>query len=224
MKKLLCTLLALALLCGAALAENALVTISNGQGEFCMAQVEIDVTDVDEDGVLTVYDALYCAHEAAYPGGAEAGFAAEDTEYGKSLTKLWGEENGGSYGYYLNNASCMSLDTPIEASSAVCAYVYQDLESWSEQFSYFVSELLDDGSVKLTLYAAGFDADYNEISTPIAGAAITVDGVENGQTTGEDGSFVVDFDSLGGPGEHIISAVVEDMVLVPAINKITVSE
>ena len=218
MKKLLCTLLALALLCAAAMAENALVTISNGQGEFCMAQVEIDVTDVDEDGVLTVYDALYCAHEAAYPGGAEAGFAAEDTEYGKSLTKLWGEENGGSYGYYVNNSGCDSLATPIDEGVHIQAYAYQDLEGWTDQFCYFDCTDNGDGTYTLTLNGIGFDADWNEVVAPIAGASITVDGADSGLVTDENGSATL---SISEAGEHIVSAASADAVLVPPVCKIT---
>ena len=45
------------------------------------AQIEVELTDVDEDGALTIADALYLAHEAAFEGGAEAGFADAMGEY-----------------------------------------------------------------------------------------------------------------------------------------------
>ena len=50
------------------------VTVSNA-GSLVLAQGAVTVTDIDNDGLLTVNDALYCAHEAKYDGGAEAGYA-----------------------------------------------------------------------------------------------------------------------------------------------------
>ena len=222
MKKLICTLIALALICAAALAEPVYVTITNGQGEFCLAHAEIEVTDVDGDEVLTVYDALCCAHEAAYPGGAAAGFGAEDQGYGPSLTKLWGEENGGSYGYYVNNAGCDSLANPIEAGAHVQAYAYQDLESWSDQFSYFEGGEIADGTVTLTLNALGFDADWNPVSAPVAGAAIIIDGANSGLVTDENGQVTITLsDEIG---EHLVTATAANSILVPPVFSYTVGE
>ena len=220
MKKIICTFIALALLCAAALAEPVYVTITNGQGEFCLAYAEIEVTDVDGDDVLTVYDALYCAHESAYPGGAAAGFGAEDQGYGPSLTKLWGEENGGSYGYYVNNSGCDSLANPIDAGVHVQAYAYQDLETWSDQFCYFEVTAEDNGTYTLTLNGIGFDADWNQVVSPVAGAVITVDGADSGLVTAEDGSVTL---SISEAGEHIVSATSANAVLVPPVFKITVA-
>ena len=214
MKKFLCTLLALALLCGAALAEVAYVTVTNGQGEFCLAQEPIEVSDMDGDGVLTVYDALYCAHESKYEGGAEAGFGAEDMGYGPSLTKLWGEDNGGSYGYYVNNAGCDSLANPIEEGVHVQAYAYQDLENWSDQFTFFEVAEENGTALTLTLNGIGFDADWNEVVSPVAGAAITVDGADTGLVTDENGRVTLD---ISESGAHIISATSADAVLVPPV-------
>ena len=214
MKKFLCTLLALALICGAAFAEVVNVTITNGQGEFCLACEPIEVSDVDGDGALTVYDALYCAHESKYEGGAAAGFGAEDQGYGPSLTKLWGEENGGSYGYYVNNSGCDSLATPIDEGVHVQAYAYQDLESWSDQFSFFEITEANGDALTLTLSGIGFDADWNEVVSPIAGAVITVDGADSGLVTDENGSVTL---TISEDGAHIISATAADAVLVPPV-------
>lgn len=41
------------------------------------------------------------------------GYATDTGDYGLYITKLWGTENGGSYGYCLNNAACMSLTDPV---------------------------------------------------------------------------------------------------------------
>ena len=222
MKKIASLLVILALLCGAALAETVNVTITNNQGEICLAWAPVEVSDVDEDGVLSLYDALYCAHETYYDGGAEAGFGAEDQGYGPSLTKLWGEDNGGSLGYCFNNAPAMSLADPISADGHVHAYAYQDLETWSDQFSYF--QYTDKTALRLTLSALGFDADWNPVASPLAGAAITLDGEDTGLVTDEEG--VVDLSELtiSEPGDHIVSAIYTDAVIVPPVFKITVSE
>ena len=222
MKKFAVLFLILALLSGAALAETVGVTITNGQGEICLAWEDVEVIDVDGDGVLTIYDALYCAHEAFYEDGAEAGFSAEDQGYGPSLVKLWGEENGGSYGYCVNNVPAMSLADPISADYHIQAYAYQDLEAWSDQFSYF--QYPDKTAMRLTLSALGYDADWNQVEAPLSGAAITVDGEETGVVTDENGVVELDDLSLAEPGEHIISATYADAVLVPPVFKITSSK
>lgn len=81
------------------------VTIADGEGQLALAQEKIMVKDNNKDGVFTIDEALYAAHEAKYEGGAVAGYASSASEYGISLDKLWGAENGGSYGYCVNNES-----------------------------------------------------------------------------------------------------------------------
>ena len=222
MKKLLCALLAFALICGAALAEVVNVTITNGQGELCLAWAPVEVSDIDGDGALTIFDALYCAHEAYFPGGAEAGFATEDQGYGPSLTKLWGEENGGSYGYWINYVSAMSLADPISPDDHIHAYAYQDLEAWSDQFSYI--QFADSDETSLTFSIIGYDADWNAVASPLAGASIIVDGEDTGLVTDENGCVEIDALGLSEPGEHIISASYDAAVLVPPVFKLTIGE
>ena len=237
MKKIAALLLTLALLCGGALAETVFVTITNGQGEICLAWEDVEVSDVDGDGVLTIYDALYCAHEANFEGGAEAGFAAEDQGYGPSLTKLWGEDNGGSYGYCLDNVPATSLADPIDGDESftgiahhIHAYAYQDLETWSDQFSYFVWTPIDAarGQFSLTLYVLGYDADWNTVVNPVAGASIIINGEDSGLVTDESGTVIIDnSDPAATPmvenGENIFTAAYDGAVLVPPVFKITSS-
>ena len=222
MKKFAVLFLILALLSGAALAETVGVTITNGQGEICLAWANVEVTDVDGDGTLTLYDALSSAHETYFEGGAEAGFAAEDQGYGPSLTKLWGEENGGSYGYCVNNVPAVSLADPISSGDRIHAYSYQDLEAWSDQFSYF--QFTDGDERSLTLSVLSYDADWNPVESQLAGAAIIVDGEDSGLVTDENGAIEVSALNLTEPGEHIISAAYADATLIPPVFTITVSE
>ena len=221
MKKFGILLLTLALICGAALADTVDVTITNGQGEICLARESVEVTDVDGDGALTICDALYCAHEAYFNGGADAGFATEDQGYGPSLTMLWGEENGGSYGYCVNNVPAVNLADPIAEGDHIHAYAYQDLEAWSDQFSYF--QVTDGDERSLTLVALGYDADWNVVTSPLAGAAVTVDGEDSGLVTDENGAIEITDLNLTESGVHVISASCADAVIVPPVFTITVA-
>ena len=145
MKKKLITVLALALILTAIGANNrtlaedlsAKVLVSIANGTLVLAAEEITVTDVDNDGALTINDALYAAHEAKFDGGAAAGYGSASTEYGLSMTKLWGVENGGSYGYMVNNASAWSLADPVKTGDHVYAFVYTDTTGFSDSYSYF---------------------------------------------------------------------------------------
>lgn len=198
-------------------AVNVHVTIADA-GELVVSDEEVEVTDVDADGAVTIGDALSCAHEHFYAGGAAEGYAAEETEYGLSLTKLWGVENGGSYGYYLNNASAMSLLDAVAEGDHVYAFSYADLETWSDVYAYF--DVTDaEGEAELTLSYAAFDENWNPVETPLANAVITIDGEETGSATDENGKVTV---SVSESGRHIVSATVEDMTITPPICILTV--
>lgn len=222
MKRMFLIVLALTL-CGGALAETAFVSISDGQGNIVMAHQPVELSDVDGDGAVTIYDCLYLAHEAAYEGGAKEGFAAEDQGYGLSITKLWGEENGGSYGYYVNNASAYSLTDPVSDSDVVRAYVYTDLEAWSDTYSYFEPETLttESGSATLKLAYQYYDADWNSVVAPLEGAKIWIDGMETEFVSDANGQ--VEISGLSA-GVHLVSARSDEMVLVPPVSIVTVSE
>ena len=225
MKKIIavCAALVLALsMCLAVSAEAAdgvtvYVTIADGTGAVVMAHEAVAVTDADGDGAVTINDALTCAHDAKYEGGAAAGYGSAETEYGLSMTKLWGVENGGSYGYYVNNMSAMSLQDPVADGDTVVAYAYSDLTAWSDMYCWFepaAVELKQGESVELTLNGAGFDADWNPVTTPVAGAELTVDGAKTGLTTDADGKVVYTADKSG---TLTISAVSGTQVLVPPV-------
>ena len=220
---ILCALLALAL-CGAAVAETVYVTISDGQGQLVMCNAAVELTDVDADGALTVNDALYAAHEAAYEGGAEAGYATADFGYGPSITRLWGEENGGSYGYYVNDASAYSLADPVSDGDYLNAFVYTDLEAWSDQYCAFDVkrvEVAAGAGVDLTLSMIIFDENWNAVSVPVEGAIITVDGEDTAFVTDAEGKVQLKLDVAG---EHLISARSDAANLVPPACIVTVTE
>ncbi|MBQ8786685.1 MAG: hypothetical protein IJZ61_03520 [Oscillospiraceae bacterium] len=199
------------------------VTISDGTGALPVTQEKITVTDVDADGALTINDALFAAHEAKYDGGAEAGFDSSETEYGLSLNKLWGVENGGSYGYYKNNTSAMSLSDTIVDGDYITAYAYSDLTAWSDAYCWFdidSAELETGAEMALALSYAGYDADWNPVTLFASDAVITINGEKTSYTTDSQGKVEIKFDE---EGEYIISAVSDTQTLVPPVCKVKVT-
>jgi len=223
MKKTLALLLSLMLVLGttgvaakAADEANVYVTIADGSGDIVVAHEAVTVSDTDADGAITISDALACAHAEFYKDGAD-GYGTFVSDYGLSLGKLWGEENGGSYGYYVNNASAWSLADPVVDGDHVYAFVYTDLTTWSDTYSWFdkaeVSAAAGD-EITLTLKCAGYDADWNPVESAVEGATITVNGEETDVKTDANGVAVIKIED---EGSVIISAESDTAVLVPAI-------
>lgn len=220
MKKITVLTLALALimcLC-AAYGENtaATVYVTISDGDLELIRYAVTLSDIDGDEKLTINDALYLAHEAAFEGGAEAGYANADTQYGLSLSKLWGIENGGSYGYYVNNGMAYSLVDELSDGDELVAYAYTDLIGWSDAYCYFDKSQTEAGEVTLKLCMIGWDENYMPVEQPVAGATIVIDGEATEYVTGEDGTvtFTVPADA------KIISAVSESLTLVPPVCEI----
>lgn len=200
------------------------VTISDAEGKLVLTQEAINVTDIDNDGKLTVNDALYAAHEAKYNGGAAEGYASAQSEYGLSLNKLWGTANGGSYGYYVNNASAMGLTDSVKNGDYVNAYVYTDLTAWSDTYCYFDVNTVsakEGEEIALVLSAAGYDASWNPVVLPVAGATIWVDGKETQYKTDAEGKVTIKIDDAG---DYIISAVSTTQTLVPPTCVATIAQ
>ena len=196
------------------------VTIANGSLE--LAQEKITVTDPDGDGALTINDALYIAHEEKYEGGAAAGYATAETEYGLSLSKLWGVENGSAYGYYLNNASAWSLTDAVKDGDCLNAFVYTDLTGWSDTYTWFdvnTAVTAENAELTLTLSAAGFDEAYNPVTLPVENAVITVNGEKTEFITDADGKVTIALAA----GDYIVSAVSDTQTLVPPVCKVAVN-
>lgn len=199
---------------------NVYVTVANGRLE--LARRQVTATDTDGDGAITVSDALYAAHEAYYDGGAAAGYCAVSSDYGLSLTRLWGAENGDSYSYYVNNVSAMSLADLISDGDSISAFVYTDLTEWSDTYCYFEQDAVSvsaGSEISVTLLAAGYDENWNPTVVPVEGASITVNGTDSGAVTDAEGKASV---VVAEAGENIISAVSSSMNLVPPVCVATV--
>ena len=222
MKKLLALTLALLLTCSATCAEgvNALVTIALG-AERTVSMTPVAVTDADGDGVVSIADALACCHAACYVGDDE-GFIAVPSEFGLSLVKLWGVDNGGAFGYCVNHAPAMSLLDPVAEGDHVYAYAYADTTAWSDMYCHFDADVLTvkaGDAVTLTLRGNGYDANWNPVTLPVAGAAITISGEPTAFVTGEGGTVQLTFAEAG---QYMVSAASETQVLVPPVCLVTV--
>ena len=176
---------------------NVYVTIVNGS--LVMTQEPVTVTDIDKDGALTINDALYLAHEAKYQGGAAAGYGSAVSQYGFGLTKLWGVENGGSYSYYLNNASVTGLADTVKEGDYINAFVFSDTDTFSDKYCYFNAMSLSATEGKeftLTLSAAGYDENWAPTVSPVADATILIDGVETSYKTDAEGKVTMKIDAV----------------------------
>ena len=217
----LLTLLPLAATAEEASAPTATVTVNIINGTPVIAAESVTVTDTDGDGKLTVNDALYCAHEKFYTGGAEAGYASADSQYGLSLTKLWGDTSG-AFGYYINHTSPLSLLDEIKEGDMVSAYIYQDQLSWTDSYSYFdrsTATVKAGESVTLTLSYLYTDYTTWETSVKLAeGAKLTVNGAETETTFDMNGQATV---KLNEAGTYLISAT-SNMNLVAPVCVVTV--
>jgi hypothetical protein len=201
---------------------NVFVSISNG--ELCLAYEKITIKDIDSDGNLTINDALYIAHQNKYEGGAEAGYAYSNGAYGLKIDKLWGCVNGDGYGYYLNNASAMSLGDTVKNGDHVYAFVYTDTTNWSDTYSFFDLTTVNanvNEKIALTLSSAGFDESWNFVSIAEKNAIITVNGKQASFNTDDDGKAIISFEK---EGIYVISANSNEKNLVPAVCIVTVSD
>ncbi len=196
---------------------TAYVTIVDVNGDIVVPAKNLHVTDTDGDGVHTIHDALYLAHEACYDGGAADGYAVSRTEYGLGITKLWGTEQGSGYGYCVNDKSAMSLDDPISHAARITAFVYTDTVNFSDTYSFFdISDISTSTgeTYEFTLSANSYDVSWNPIVVPVEGAVITIDGERTEYVTDAEGKVTVTFDKAG---DLVYSAVSDNMTLVPPI-------
>lgn len=205
--------------------EEATVYVTIANGDLMISYESVTVTDADNDGELTINDALFCAHESFYEGGAAAGYSSENNpDWGLSLTKLWGVENGGSYMYYVNNKSAYGLADKVSDSDHIYAFVLVSAD-WNnlDKYTFFgnTSETVKAGDeLELTLLGAGFDATtFEQVNTPVKDAKIYVDGKDSGVKTDENGKATI---ILSDAGKHFVSAKSESEIIAPPVLNVTV--
>ena len=188
------------------------LTISNQYGAIVIYYHEILLEDADGDGVTTVYDALYAAHEATYSGGAMRGFASNAQH--DELLKLWGY-NRGPFGCYVNHESTdhtmgarpkPDLTVPVKDGDYICAFVYRDDVTFSDTYSFFDMDtvtLQRGQSVTLTLRGYVVDENWEVQTVTIPNATIVIDGEDKPYVTDENGQVTLSFSETD---EYTVSA------------------
>lgn len=193
------------------------VTISDTSSSLVLTQVPVTVTDIDNDGKLTVNDALYIAHEDNFDGGAKEGYSTVESEYGIAVEKLWGIENKMSYLFHVNSEMANSMTDDVKNGDYVDAYMFPDPSDLNYYYSWFDKrdggEVDPDTEVELTLSYASFDASWQRVIAPIKNAKITVNGKETDFVTDDEGKVTV---KLTEAGKNVISAVASDVKVAPA--------
>ena len=201
--------------------ETVYVTIVN-KGTVELALAEIEANDLDEDGKVNLYEAVKAAHATCPNGGADGFAAFNDPNYGLSMTKLWGEENNGGFGYYQNDASSWVLTDEVRTGDRIVAFSYVDTTNWSDTFCYFDQQIKTvnaNETVTLKLNTIQYDPKtYAPTPAPIEGAKIIVNGNETAYTTDAEGNVTLTLEN----GVNVISATSTTLTLVPPIAKITV--
>ena len=194
----------------------AYVTIVDANKNVALASEKVTLGDAD-----TIDDILRRAHAEFYKGGADAGYASEETPWGISMVKLWGDESG-SYGYYVNDASSMNLTDKVKPGDHIYVFVYTDTMNFSDTYCYFNNTQVyaEKGDIAtLTLTKSSYDENWNSVIEPVAGATITINGEKTDLVTNEKGEVAIMYNQAG---ELLVSAVHDELNLTPPVLVATV--
>ena len=175
--------------------------LASANDDSIMLNKPITVEDINEDGKLTVDEALQAAHKAY---NAENGYATGD--YG--VTKLWGIETINTL-FFINNegiAAGVGVDTISEGDRLV-ASINKDNTYYADWYTYFdEAEKTVNVNQEFTLNLKGHlgMAYTDEDKQDIAIANVSVGVWENGsfkaledKTTDSNGNITLSFDKAG---------------------------
>lgn len=171
----------------------------------------------------TLADAIAAAHAAYCPDGA-AGWELVPSDWGMSMTKIWGQTDGVGM-FYVNGEMAMLDAASIPAADGDCVdlFTFSDLTYWSDCYSSFDlhgANAAMGEKITLTLRNAGYDENWNSVTAPLPGAVVKLaDGTVLGTTDG-DGKAVVSFSA---PGTYVITASCEDLLISAPSCVVTVS-
>ncbi len=191
MKKFISIVLALAMIfcfaaCGKkeeqpAKGPGCYVTIVKA-GEIVVANEFVEFEDFDESGDYNIDEVLRAAHKQF---GKEEDYASSKSDWGLSITKLWGDESG-AFSYYKNDEMVMTdLSEAVVDGERVNAFVFADQTNWSDAYTYFESNVVQDGTLTTTVFKMGFDENWNPASVPAEGAEVFLGETSIGKTDAE---------------------------------------
>ncbi len=175
----------------------------------------LTVTDADDDGVITVYDAIWCLHEAYYPGGAAKGFATERMQEGPAISLFWGEDNGGFYSWTVDGRMGKNLLEPLAEGSELYAFSYSDLPLCLDGFGSIHGNTVTKENGERGYEGVLTCTDVTGEEFPVAGAMILIDGIARGGiVTDDQGKFFV---PLKESGSYLLTAVSADIPMIPPV-------
>lgn len=187
------------------------VTVYDGKS-VVVANEKVAIEAGKTDDLNSVFKAINEKHGKKYETATG--------DYGAYITCLWDVENGGAYGYYVNDQMSMGLTDTVKAGDHVYVFVYSDATYYTDTYSYFDAKditVKKGKEVTLTLKHIGYDESWNTVSLPVAGATITLDGKALDAKTDENGKVTIKLTKSG-----VISATSEDLLLVPPVAVATV--
>ena len=175
------------------------LNLSDKDGKSLLSYEEIEVKDLDENGLFTVKEAL-----ASAAAKSKTDFAAE----GDELVSFFGLEHENGFCLYADRIPVESLEDEVKTGSVLT--VYPDRPG--ALLCFFESDILDAGDdedAKLHLFTL---QDGKEV--PLANAVILLNGKESTFVTDENGNVTLHFD---GTGYLTVSAKKEGADLVPPV-------
>ena len=219
MKKIISTLILAVMLlsvfgivASAAAKQYVTVTVYDGKS-VVVANEKIEIETGKSDTLDDVFNAINKKHGKKYE--------TDEGLYGRYITCLWDVENGGSYGYYVNDQMAMGLTDTVKAGDHVYVFAYSDAIGYSDSYSFFdVKEVTvkKGETVTLTLSHIGFDENWETVVLPVERANVTLDGVSVNSQTDANGKITITANKSG-----VISASSDSVTLIPPVCVLTVS-
>ncbi len=188
------------------------ISIVDEKGEFVLAREPISVSDMDNDRLLTVNDALLTAHDLF----CKDGYAVDKNHGNPQITKLWGIADR-AYGCYIDDGLVYRLDEMLSNENHIQAVIYA--KDTTDAFTYFSKDTLtfENGKETVTLYMYEMTEDGNYMTKPLSGAEITVNGEKIGVKTDKNGKFTLTLSDLEADKNNVISAQASKMTIVPPV-------
>lgn len=184
---------------------GVLVKASDGKPIF---NRPVTVKDLDSDGVLTYDEALVAAHAAFCPDG----YATKVTNYGITVSKLWGVEDDVNY-YFFNNQVALTVNVgeSVKAGDKLYATVLKDTTNYTDFLSFFnAEEKTVEAGESFTLTLKGFQGMTSSLDSAVVIPGASVGTWNNGtftpisgKTTDAEGSVTLSFDT---PGTYYVTA------------------
>lgn len=178
-------------------ADGGKIVTGDDEAQTLLNFAPVTVSDVNNDGKLTMYDGFYCFHEQYHKNGA-AGYT--DNNW---VSKFWSNDTQ-MVSYGRNNRWVYSSSEEIADGDSLCLYTYQDTNQWSDLYTYFDSltaTAVEKTNTTFTVngysfFGSGRNAD--AIAAPV-GATVTATCGDTVLTTTTDsnGQFSFTFPSAG---------------------------